>query len=133
MIIIEGDMFEGGGQIIRTALALSTITKKSFTAVHIRKGRSEPGLKAQHLTGIKALVEMTGARAEGAELGSTEVSFFPGELKSKNIAIDIGTAGSITLLMQSLLLPCFFAPGMTRLKIIGGTDVSWSPSIDYFS
>jgi RNA 3'-phosphate cyclase len=132
MIEIDGSVGEGGGQIIRTALALSTITGKSFTAKNIRQNRDKPGLKNQHLTGITALEELSGAKASNVDLGSDFFEFVPGKINPGTIIIDIKTAGSITLLMQCLLLPCCLANGKTRLKIKGGTDTKWSPTIDYF-
>ena len=92
MISINGA--EGGGQVLRTALALSIVTKKPFRITDIRKERPQPGLKNQHLFCIKALQELFGAEAEGAELGSKEITFEPGELVKNDLEIDIGTAGS---------------------------------------
>ncbi|MBI2575114.1 RNA 3'-terminal phosphate cyclase [Candidatus Woesearchaeota archaeon] len=132
MIKLDGSHGEGGGQIVRTALALSTITGMPFEVHSIRKGRCEPGLKSQHLYCVKALQELSGAKEEGAELGSESISFYPGKMKARTLAVDVGTAGSITLLLQSLLLPMIFGSGKTRLKITGGTDVSWSQPYDYF-
>lgn len=133
MIKLDGSYLEGGGQIVRTSLALSTITQKPFEVTDIRKGRPKPGLKNQHLFCIKALEKLCNARTEGAELGSTYLKYYPGKIKPQTLSIDIGTAGSITLLLQSLLIPSIFADSKIRLKIIGGTDVSWSPSFDYFN
>ena len=133
MIKIDGSYLEGGGQIVRTALGFSTLAQKSFEAFDIRKGRNGPGLKSQHLYGIKALKSLCEAVTEGDELGSTSLKFYPRRIKAKNIEIDVGTAGSITLLMQSLMVPCIFASKPISIKIIGGTDVSWSPSFDYFA
>ncbi|MBI2142420.1 RNA 3'-terminal phosphate cyclase [Candidatus Woesearchaeota archaeon] len=132
MIKLDGSHGEGGGQIVRTALALSTITGMPFEVHSIRKGRCEPGLKSQHLYCVRALQELSGAKEEGAELGSESISFYPGKMKARTLAVDVGTAGSITLLLQSLLLPMIFGSGKTRLKITGGTDVSWSQPYDYF-
>ena len=132
MIEIDGNYGEGGGQIIRTALALSTITGKSFIVKNIRHNRDQSGLKNQHLTGIIALEKLSGAKVSNVDLGSEEFEFVPGKIVPQTLTIDIKTAGSITLLMQSLLLPCCEAEGKTRLKIIGGTDTKWSPSLDYF-
>lgn len=122
----------GGGQILRTALAMSTITNKPFRACNIRKSRPKPGLKAQHEAAIKALIELSDANASGAYEGSEILEFTPGRIVPKTLSINIGTAGSITLLMQSLLFPCALAEGKVRLKIRGGTDVRWSMSMDYF-
>jgi len=133
MVTLDGSYLEGGGQIVRTALALSTITPKVFEVNDIRKGRNKPGLKNQHLFCIKALEQLCNAQTEGAELGSTYLKYYPGKIKPQTISIDIGTAGSITLLLQSLLIPSIFAPKKVRLKITGGTDVSWSPQFDYFN
>lgn len=132
MIEIDGLHGEGGGQIIRTALALSTITGKAFTVKNIRKGRDKPGLKNQHLTCITALEKLSDAKAHHVELGSEKLKFIPGKINPQTITLDIKTAGSITLLMQSLLLPCCLAKDKVRLKIVGGTDTKWSPSLDYF-
>ena len=98
MITLDGSYGEGGGQIIRTALALSTLTQQPFTVADIRSGRKKAGLKAQHLTGIKALEQLCDAVAEDAQLGSTKLTFYPRPLKKTTLDIDIGTAGSITLL-----------------------------------
>ncbi len=132
MIILDGSTGEGGGQIVRTALALSTITGKPFRVKNIRQGREKPGLKAQHVYCVKALKELCGAKAEGAEIGSSELLYIPGKLKAKNLEIDIGTAGSITLLLQAILLPSLFSTKTHTLTIKGGTDTQWSMPIDYF-
>lgn len=132
MIHIDGSYKEGGGQIIRTALSLSALTGKSFRAEKIRYNRTKPGLKNQHLACIKALKQLCSARVKGAQAGSDYVEFIPGKIKPRTLSVDIGTAGSITLLLQSLLLPCMFADGEVRLKIKGGTDTKWSIPVDYF-
>ncbi len=132
-IHLDGSYKEGGGQIVRTALALSAVTQKPFEVAGIRKGRPKPGLKSQHLHCIKALEKLCNARAEGAELGSEMVRFSPGKARPQNLDIDIGTAGSITLFLQSLMLPCMLAEGKTGIKVRGGTDTKWSMPIDYFS
>lgn len=133
MISIGGSYLNGGGQICRTALALSTITQKAFEINDIRKGRPQPGLKSQHLYGVKSLQQLCSAVTEGAELGSTSLKYYPRKITAKNLEIDIETAGSITLLLQSLLLPAMFVSKPITITINGGTDVKWSPSFDYFN
>lgn len=133
MLTIDGSYHEGGGQILRTALALSSLTRTSFDMHNIRKGRKVPGLKAQHKTGVLALRQLCDAKFTDVEIGSENVSFYPGIIKSGNFEIDIGTAGSITLLFQSILLPSLFADKKVSWKITGGTDVIWSPQFDYFA
>ena len=132
MIEIDGSYGEGGGQIIRTALALSTLTQKPFRAYNIRKNRRDPGLKAQHLTAITALKEICGAKTNDVALGSEELRYIPGKIKSGKFLLDIGTAGSITLLLQAVLLPVMFAPRKVTLTIIGGTCGKWQAPVEYF-
>ncbi len=129
--MIEIDGSEGGGQMLRTALALSMLTLKPFRMRNIRKVRSEPGLKAQHLWCIRALEALSDSESANASVGSTEISFDPRKISKYSAEINIGTAGSITLVLQSLILPCLFSGKEVRCTIIGGTDVAWSPSIDY--
>ena len=132
MIEIDGNSEEGGGQILRTALALSVITKKPFRIFDIRKERKDSGLKKQHIEAINTLKKLCNAEVTGDSLGSMELTFDPGVYKPQNIDVDIETAGSITLLMQSLLIPAIRAKKKTSFVIKGGTDVSWSMPIDYF-
>ncbi len=131
MIQLDGSRGEGGGSLTRTALALSALTGKEFRITNIRAGRPQPGLKAQHLQAIRALARICGATASEVELGSTELHFRPGKLRGGNYAVDIGTAGSITLLLQALILPCLFAPRPVTLKITGGTSGKWQAGVDY--
>lgn len=131
MIVLDGSA--GGGQMARTALALSSLTGKPFRMINIRSERPDPGLKAQHVQCVKALQQLCNAKADGAELGSKELLFIPGKISAKNLTIDIGTAGSITLLLQAVLLPCMFAQKTSTLTLIGGTDTEWSMPIDYFA
>lgn len=133
MIEINGNYGEGGGQIIRTSLAISCLTNKAFKAYDIRKGRKQAGLKAQHLYSIKALEELCNAKTENNSLGSENLSFQPGKIKGQTISINIGTAGSISLLLQAVLMPSFFADDKVRLRITGGTSGKWAMPWDYFT
>ena len=133
MIEIDGNHGEGGGQIIRTALAFSMLTQRPFHATNIRKGRKDPGLKSQHLHAIKALQKLSESTSEGAELGSTELTFYPAPLNAQSITVNIGTAGSTTLLLQAILLPCLFAEKDITLTLKGGTDTKWATPIDHFT
>lgn len=133
MIEIDGSVLEGGGAILRIASALSAITGKPIHVFNIRKGRKKTGLRTQHLLGIQALSQLYKGILEGDRLGSEEIKFYPGEIQAKDLHIKIETAGSITLLLQSLILPALFSP--KPIKIIfsgGGTDTFFSPTSDYF-
>jgi len=129
---IDGSYGEGGGQILRTAIALSAITGEEVEIVNIRAGRKNPGLRNQHLWGIKLVAMMSNAKVEGLKIGSKKVRFVPSGIKGGEYRVDIGTAGSITLLLQTSLLPALFAEDRVILKLSGGTDVPWSPPIDYY-
>ncbi|MBW2997307.1 RNA 3'-terminal phosphate cyclase [Candidatus Woesearchaeota archaeon] len=131
MIQLQGDYLEGGGQLVRTALALSALTGKGFEVDKIRHGRKVPGLKAQHMHCVEALKKLCGATAEGAELGSEYLKFVPGKIEPKTVSVDIGTAGSVSLLLQSLLLPAILAGGKVRYKIRGGTSGKWAMPYDF--
>ncbi len=131
MIILDGSYGEGGGALTRTALALSALTNQEFKVTNIRAGRKDSGLKAQHLTAIKTLKEFCRAETSNIDIGSTELHFKPGKIKKGIYDIDIGTAGSITLLLQALILPSLFAPGKVTFNITGGTCGKWQASVDY--
>jgi len=130
--MIELDGSEGGGQILRTALGLSALTKKAFRIKNIRKTRPKSGLAAQHLTCVNIIAEMCNAHVEGNRLGSENLEFIPRDLITKKIDVDIGTAGSTTLILQSVLIPYLFAKKAVTINITGGTDVKWSPPADYY-
>lgn len=128
---VDGSTGEGGGQIFRLALALAGLTGREVRVTRIRAGRRNPGLAPQHLTAAEALVTLTGGQAKGLEVGSQEVRFRPGPLQGGRFAFDVGTAGSVTLVLQACLLPALFADGPVELRVRGGTDVKWSPPADY--
>ena len=132
MLEIDGSIGEGGGQILRTALGLSTLTNKPFRIRNIRSGRCTPGLKNQHLYCIKALQQLSGSKAKGADPGSCEVEYHPASIRKSKLDFDVGTAGSITLILQSLMIPCIFGSQKT-IRIKGGTDVRWSQPVDYLA
>lgn len=131
MIIVDGSYGEGGGQILRSALALSVVTQRPIKVVNIRAKRPNPGLQAQHLTGVRVLAEISDAEVEGAYKGSTTLVFRPRTIRCGSFRFDVGTAGAITLVIQAALPALVFAPCPTTLEISGGTDVAWSPPIDY--
>lgn len=131
MIQLDGSLGEGGGALVRVALALSALTGKEFKVTKIRANRPEPGLKAQHLEAIKALKQICQAETNEIKIGTTELYFKPRKIKKGIYEIDIGTAGSITLALQALILPCMFASGKITLKIKGGTCGKWQASVDY--
>ena len=132
MIEIDGSHGEGGGQIIRTALTFSAITKKPVRITNIRANRPNPGLRMQHLTSARAVRSVCRGTLTGAELGSMELAFEPGEIVGGRYEFDIGTAGSVTLVAQTLLPILLGAAKESELHIIGGTHVMKSPGYDYF-
>jgi len=133
MLEINGSIGEGGGQILRTACALSAVTKKPCHVFNIRKGREKPGLMPQHLFGIQALTQLSNGRLEGDFLGSEEIKFYPGDTYRDRVSVNIPTAGSITLVLQTLIPPVLFAQKPLKIDFVGGaTDTFFSPTIDYF-
>ena len=131
VVEVDGSYGEGGGQILRTAIALSAATGVPVRVYNIRAKRKNPGLRPQHLTAIRALATITGARVRGAEVGSKEVYFEPGPVRGGDYFFDVGTAGSISLVLQALLPALAYADAPVRLEIRGGTDVKMAPLIDY--
>lgn len=131
LIEIDGSYGEGGGQILRTSVSLAALTMKPVRISKIRAGRPKPGLKRQHLSGIKLAGELVDASIEGLEVGSTEISFIPIHRRGGSFRVDIGTAGSISLILQAVLPPAVLAPDPITFQIRGGTDVKWSPPVDY--
>lgn len=128
---IDGSQGEGGGQILRTALALSVITGQAFRIKNIRARRKSPGLMRQHLTAVKAAVAISSAEAEGASVGSKELCFTPGQLKGGDYRFDIGTAGSCTLVLQTVLPALLLAATDSRVIITGGTHNRMSPPFHF--
>jgi len=133
LIEIDGSYGEGGGQILRTALALSAILRKPFAIHHIRSKRKNPGLQAQHLEAVEALAQITEARTEGGRFGSQKITFIPQKNVPGDYQFEVRTAGSITLLLQAIFPPLCLAAGISSLTLVGGTHVPWSPSFHYLS
>ena len=131
MVEIDGSIGEGGGQVLRSALALSAITGKSVRLYNIRARRSEPGLKAQHLKSVDAAAAVTKATVNGAAMHSTALTFQPSSLSSGRYDFEIGTAGATTLVLQTILLPLSLASSSSSVIISGGTHVPWSPCFHY--
>jgi len=130
-IDIDGSKGEGGGQILRTSLALSLITGKAFHLRNIRARRSKPGLQAQHLMSVKAAAEIGQAKTRGASLGSCDLGFEPGEVTPGSYHFKIGTAGATSLVLHTIYLPLALAHGESSVTIEGGTHVKASPCFDF--
>jgi RNA 3'-terminal phosphate cyclase (ATP) len=132
-LTIDGSFGEGGGQILRTTLALAAILQRPAEIRNIRGGRKKPGLRPQHLAAVKALATVTSAQVQGAEVGSTHLYFEPRQLKGGAYTLDIGTAGSTALVLQAIMPSFLFAKDPSRVTITGGTHVPWSPCFHYLN
>jgi RNA 3'-phosphate cyclase len=132
LLEIDGSYGEGGGQILRNAIAFSTILKKPVKIINIRANRPNPGIKPQHYMVIKGIKKLCNAETKNLEIGSPNLTFIPGEFKGGDYKFDIGTAGSITLIFQALILASLKSENRINIRLIGGTDVKWSPPWDYF-
>jgi len=132
VIEIDCSHGEGGGQLARTAVAAAALTQTPVRLSGIRLGRAKPGLAAQHLTAVRAVAELCGANVADVALGATEFDFYPGALRAGSYSWDVGTAGSITLVLQAALPLAIACGGTVHMRITGGTDVRAAPSLDYF-
>ncbi|WP_199031506.1 RNA 3'-terminal phosphate cyclase [Ralstonia sp. ASV6] len=130
-IELDGAQGEGGGQILRTALTLSMLTGTPFQIENIRAKRSKPGLLRQHLTAVQAAVEISGATVEGAEAGSQTLRFTPGAIRGGDYRFAIGTAGSCTLVLQTILPALWFADAPSTVSVSGGTHNRAAPPVDF--
>lgn len=131
MIHIDGSSGEGGGQILRTSITLSMITGKPVRIEKIRAGRKKPGLMRQHLTAVSAAAEISGARVEGAETGSQNLVFVPGKTRAGNYRFAVGTAGSTTLVFQTVLPALLVSDGPSTIELEGGTHNPMAPTFDF--
>lgn len=133
MLIIDGASGEGGGQILRSALALSLISGKPFRIEHLRAGRDKPGLMQQHLTAVQAAAEIGQAEVDGAEIGSPRMEFRPSKVQSGEYHYDLETAGSTILVLQAILPGLLMGPGESRLTLEGGTHNPFAPPFEFLS
>jgi RNA 3'-terminal phosphate cyclase (ATP) len=131
MITIDGSQGEGGGQILRTALTLSMVTGKPFSIESIRAGRAKPGLMRQHLACVKAAAEISGADHDGAEVGSARLSFRPRQVRAGAYSFAIGTAGSTTLVLQTVMPALALLDAPSSITVTGGTHNMMAPSFDF--
>lgn len=133
LLDIDGSFGEGGGQTIRIATSFAVILDQPIRVTNVRAGRRIPGLRPQHSATLKILADICGAALEGGGVGSTEFTFIPGKVESKSISINTGTAASVTLALQAIIPAISLSGASLDLELIGGTDVPWSPTCDYFS
>lgn len=133
MLTIDGSLGEGGGQVLRTALSFSCMRGVPVRISSIRAGRENPGLRPQHLAVCRLLAEITGAKMEGAQIGSAQLVFEPGKIKEGDYSFDIGTAGACTLLLQAALPVLLSADSACSLRVKGGTHVKGAPTYEYFA
>lgn len=132
MVDLDGSLGEGGGQILRTSLALSLLTGKPFRLRHVRARRPKPGLQPQHLASVQAAVRIGGGSARGASVGSSDLEFHPGVVTAGDFSFDIGTAGATSLVLHTVYLPLALrGDGPSRLHLVGGTHVLASPCFHF--
>ncbi|HEV7501613.1 MAG TPA: RNA 3'-terminal phosphate cyclase, partial [Vicinamibacteria bacterium] len=133
LIPIDGSQGEGGGQVLRTALALSAVTGQGFEITKIRARRARPGLRPQHLAAVRAASLICDAKVGGAFDGSPDLRFEPGALRSGDFKFEIATAGAATLVLQTIVAPLATVPGRSHASVTGGTHVPSSPSYHYLA
>jgi RNA 3'-terminal phosphate cyclase (ATP) len=138
IIVVDGSAGEGGGQVLRSSLTLSTITGQAVEIQNIRAGRAKPGLKPQHLTAVEAAAAICDASVTGARLDSQTIRFTPGgPAQAGNYSFDVaqvagkGSAGAVGLVLQTVLLPLAMCQGDSQITLNGGTHVPWAPSAHY--
>ena len=133
VLIVDGSFGEGGGQILRSSLALSLVTGTPFRIIDIRKRRRRPGLRQQHLTAVRAAATIAQAELEGDEIGSQELSFVPRPTNGGEYTFSIGTAGSTTLVLQTILPALVLAQEKSKLVLEGGTHNPQSPTFEFLA
>jgi RNA 3'-terminal phosphate cyclase (ATP) len=137
LLTIDGSIGEGGGQVLRTSLALSCILGRPVDMKNIRAGRRKPGLMAQHVTGVRAAAKISRARVTGDEFGSRTLRFEPREIKAGEYEFDVkdvrASAGSVGLVFQTVFVPLAHAGRESRLTLRGGTHVAWAPPANFIA
>jgi RNA 3'-terminal phosphate cyclase (ATP) len=131
MLNIDGSQGEGGGQIVRSSLALALVTGNPITLTHIRARRKKPGLMRQHLTAVQAARRIAGAEVQGAQIGSSRLVFVPGKVQTGAYEFDIGSAGSTTLVLQTVLPALMLGDAVSTITLTGGTHNPLAPPYDF--
>lgn len=130
---LDGSHLEGGGGILRLGCALAAVTGKAIRIEKIREGRCNPGMQEQHVQAVKAVARLCNAQTRGLEKGSRALEFIPGKITKKQLRVEIKTAGSVGLVLQAIMLPCFLAGHPVAVRIIGGGSFGkWAPNLHYF-
>ena len=133
VLTLDGRMGEGGGQVLRSALSLAAALGRPVRVTNVRGGRAKPGLLRQHLAAVRAACAISGGVAEGAELGSSEVELRPGEVRGGTFELGIGSAGSTTLVLQTVLPPLLLAGDPSTLALEGGTHNPMAPPFEFLA
>lgn len=136
MVEIDGSHGEGGGQMLRTSLSLSSLTQQPFRMVNVRAGREKPGLRPQHLAAVRAVAQVCDAVVSGDAVNSLQLEFHPGALRAGSFTVNVAerqrSAGAVTLIAHALLPPVLFAPASSTVTLQGGTHVPFSPPFEHF-
>ena len=132
-LLIDGSEGEGGGQIVRSSVALALVTGKAVHIANIRAGRAKPGMLRQHLTAVRAAAAIGDADVEGAEIGSASLLFRPKAINPGTYTFSVGTAGSATLVLQTVLPALLTAEGPSDLTLEGGTHNPWAPPYEFLA
>jgi RNA 3'-phosphate cyclase len=130
-LVIDGSFGEGGGQILRSAIALSALFVRPIRVINIRAMRRNPGLQPQHIAAVKAVAGLCRAKTSELKVGCHQIEFWPQKIAGEKLSLDVGTAGATTLILQSLFIAGYGTGRPIEIELTGGTNVPWSPPIDY--